>query len=291
MKFWRSTAARYLATGVVALAIAGLPAPPLWAQPGGGGPKTTNGSVSFKVNCAGGIIDQEIRATLTVEKPGKTSLVNGNPGAGQVDGNHNFPATTNAGGVGAYYRGLLSNANWTENTDFKVAGGTITFFGISKLDAGTNHQHLVVDGSTDSTDVPYTAVTPAEPPKKKVAMTRGSQGAVGSITLVGFGLHWSAGRPVSSSTSVVTARFEAKDSAADVLAKLRDALVVAGWDAALNGSGEIEIGHGPTGDPIDSIFHEIAYESSGVSDADDAGNEDHWIFTLAPNPAVSVVDR
>jgi hypothetical protein len=287
MRFWRSTAARRLATVAVALALAGLPAPPLLAQAGGGGPKTTNGTVSFKVNCAGGIIDQEIRATLTVEKPGKTSLVNGNPGAGQVDGNHNFPAGTTAGGVGAYYKGLLSNNGWTEGTDFKVDGGTITFFGISKLDAGTNHQHLVVDGSTDSKDVPYSPVTPADPPKKKVTMSRGSHGMAGAITLVGFGLHWSSDQPVSSSTSVVTARFEAQDSAAEVLVKLRDTLVAAGWEATLNGLGEVEIGHSQGGDLVYSLFHEIAYES----DPDGVGNEDHWVFTLASSPTVSVLER
>jgi hypothetical protein len=269
----------------VAVALAGWPAPPLFAQAGGGGPKTTNGTVSFKVNCSEGVIDQEIRATLTVEKPGKTSLVNGPPAAGQVDGNHNFPAGTTAGGVGAYYKGLLSNNGWTEGTDFKVDGGTITFFGISKLDAGTNHQHLVVDGSTDSKDVPYTPVAPAKTEKKKVAMTRGRKGMAGAITLVGFGLHWRSGQPVSTTTSMVTVQFTELDSAAEVLTKVRNALVAAGWKAELNALGEVEISSNRTGDPVYSIFHEIQYDSD--ADVDGAGNEDHWIFTLAPNPTVS----
>ena len=281
----RRTAAGHFAAVAVALSLAGWPASPLFAQ-AGGAPKTTNGTVSFKVNCSEGVIDQEIRATLTVEKPGKTSLVNGAPAAGQVDGNHNFPAGTTAGGVGAYYKGLLGNNGWTEGTDFKVDGGTITFFGISKLDAGTNHQHLVVDGSTDSKDVPYNSVAPAEPPKKKVAMTRGKKGMAGSITLVGFGLHWRPGQPASTTTSVVTARFTELDSAAEVLTKVRNALVAAGWKAELNALGEVEISTNRTGDPVYSIFHEIQYAAD--ADADGAENEDHWIFTLAPNPTFSI---
>jgi hypothetical protein len=275
----------------IALCLAGWPAPRLFAQ-GGGGPKTTNGSVSFKVNCKGGIIDQEIRATLTVEKPGKTPLVNATPPpAGQVDGNHNFPAGTTAGGVGAYYKGLLANNGWKENTDFKVDGGTITFFGISKLDGGTNHQHLVVDGSTDSKDVPYTPVTPAEPPKKTIGMTRGERGMAGTVTLVGFGLHWSPGQPASSSTAVLTVPFGAESSAAEVLAGLADALVAAGWQASLNALGEVEIARTPAGDPVYSLHHRIEYLPGATPDADQAGNEDHWIFTLAPDLTDVSIER
>ncbi len=269
---------------VAAIAALGLAvwiaaAAPVLGQ-GGGAPKTTNGSVAFKVNCDRGIFDQEIRATLTVEKPGKTSLIDGAPGAGQVDGNHNFPRGTNAGGVGAYYKGLLINAGWKEGTDFKVEDGTINFFGISKLDAGSNHQHLVVEGSTDSKDVPYTPI-PAPPEKKKASVIRKGATVDGALTLTGFGIHWSSGQPVSTSTSTVTTRFTAQDSADQILAKVCKTLVAAGWDAVINADGQLEIRKNGQGDYVYSLSHQVEYYPSAT---DETGNEDHWIFTLGDNP-------
>lgn len=243
-------------------------------------PATTNGSVSFDVICEHGgeqgVIDQTIRAVVTVEKPGRKPLVNGNPGPDQVDGGHNFPAGTTAGGVADYYRLLLLNAGWLEGTDFSVAGGTINFRGISKLDSGSSHGHLKATGSTDSKDVPYTPVPGEEPKKKTCMLERSGTTQDGILTIVGFGLEWNAGNTVTSSWSIAHVPFSANDSASAVMMKVRDALVAADWAATINANGAVVITKNSHGDFIYSIWQSVAYsETTGHTE-----NEDHWIWDI-----------
>jgi hypothetical protein len=241
-------------------------------------PQPTNGTVSFYVPS---VTTGEVRTSLTVTKPSdpppappRKPLVNGNPGAGEVDGNHNFPAGTTSGGIGAYYKGLLSNNGWKEGTDFTVDGGVINFYGITKLDGGVNKGGVKCGGATDSKDVPFGAISANN--IKVVKMIRDGRRMDGSLTLVGFGVRFKPDQTFTTSTSTVTAYFTARDSAAGAIAKIRDALVKAGWQAAINTEGDLEITSNAAGAPVSSLYHQIEYYSDDATEE----NDDHWVFTV-----------
>jgi hypothetical protein len=205
--------------------------------------------------------------SLTVAKAGKTSLVNGTPGAGEVSGRHNFPAHVNRGGIAAYYKLVLHNAGWVDGTDYSVSGGAIHFFGISTLDGGASNKEVAVEGSMDSKDVPWTEI----PKVQHVRIERDGPGQDGSITLVAFGVDLEIpAETISTSTSPVIVDFLATDSAGGILIKIRDALVADGWIAAIN-DGVLTIQKNGHGDSIYSLWHSVAYTGEG-------SNEDHWIF-------------
>ena len=247
-------------------------------------PKPTNGTVSFYVPS---VTTGEVRTSLTVTKPNspppatpEKPLVNGNPAAGEVDGNHNFPAGTTSGGIGSYYKGLLTNNGWKEPEDFTVDGGVINFYGITKLDGGTNKGGVKCGGSTDSKDVPFGEI--GEKDIKVVKMIRDGRRMDGSLILVGFGVRFKPDQTLTTSTSTVTAYFTARDSAAGAIAKIRDALVKAGWRAAINVEGDLEITSNAAGAPVSSLYHQIEYYSDDATEE----NDDHWVFTVVGPPAV-----
>jgi hypothetical protein len=237
-------------------------------------PKPTNGTVAFYVP---EVTTLEIRTSLTVEKPGKNPLVNGNPQPpqpGQVDGNHNFPEGTTSGGIGSYYKGLLTNAGWKEPEDFTSDGGVINFYGITKLDGGVNKKGIKCNGATDSKEIPFEAITAKE--IKVVKMIRPGQGMDGSLTLVAFGVRFNPNQTFTTSTSTVATHFAATDSALAVLTRVRNSLAEAGWQAAINADGDLEISRNGAGDPVSSLYHEIEY----YADDDAEENDDHWVFTV-----------
>src|SRR4029079_13219493 len=104
-----------------------------------------------------------------------------------------------------YYKGLLSNNGWKEGTDFTVDGGVINFYGIIKLDGGTNKGGVKCGGSTDSKDVPFGQISAND--IKVVKMIRDGRRMNGSLTLLGFGLLVKPDQPFATSTSTVTAYF------------------------------------------------------------------------------------
>ena len=247
-------------------------------------PKPTNGTVSVYVPS---VTTNEARVSLTVAKPSdpppappKKPLVNGNPGAGEVDGNHNFPAGTTSGGIGSYYKGLLTNNGWKEPQDFTVDGGVINFYGITKLDCGVSKGGgIKCNGATDSKDVPVTQIAAND--IKVVKMIRDGRRMDGSLTLVGFGVRFKPDQTFTTSTSTVTAYFTARDSAAGAITKIRDALLRAGWRAAINAEGDLEITSNAAGAPVFSLYHQIEY----FSDDETEENDDHWVFTVVGTPA------
>lgn len=259
-----------LAAGLLALAVAGLLGARTWADDPPP-PAPTNGTVSFH---GFSTLTDAVKVSLAVCKPGRPCLVNGNPGEGQIDGSHTFPAGTTPGAMAAYYALLLSNAGWTQPptvpADFTVKDGVISFVGITGLDGGSNNQRAKVDGATDSKDVPFGGVDPDKPPKKKLAMLRPGDRGAGTITVVAFGIHWNQGDTITTSTSVIHVPFEETDSAAAVLGKIRDAMVAADWGATIDASGKLEMSTNGHGDRIYSIYHDVDY-STGPSD-------DHWIW-------------
>ncbi len=247
-------------------------------------PKPTNGTVSFSCPNQAGETTNPLRISLTVSKPGKNSLVNGNPQGTDVDGNHNFPSHTTEGGIGAYYKGLLTNAGWQENTDFTVSGGVINFYGITKLDCGVSKSGVDCNGSTDSKDVPFQPIPSKD--IKVVKLERPGRGMDGSLALTGFGIHWNPNQTITTSTSSVMVHFAATDTALGVINKVYRALASAGWKAAINAAGELEITANSAGDPLTSLHHSIAYYSDDATEE----NDDHWIFTVVSSDPQADVD-
>jgi hypothetical protein len=240
---------------------------------GQGATKATNATVSFYVPT---VTTGEVRTSLTVDKPGGTpprkKLVNGNPGAGEVDGNHNFPPGTTSGGIGSYYKGLLSNNGWKEGTDFTVDGGVINFYDITQLDWGANKGGVKSKGATDG-KIPSGEIGTKD--IKVVKMIRDGRRMDGSLTLVGFGVQLRPDQTFTTSTSTVTTHFTARDSAAGAITKIRDALVKARWKAAINAEGDLEISSNAAGAPVSSLYYEVEYYSDDVNQE----NDDHWVLT------------
>lgn len=262
------TIQRLMLIGLIASLVFSLP---VLGQ--GAPPKATNATVSFYVPT---VTTLEVRTSLTVDKPGGTpprkKLVNGNPGAGEVDGNHNFPAGTTSGGIGSYYKGLLSNNGWKEGTDFTVDGGVINFYDITQLDWGSNKGGVKSKGATDG-KIPSGEIDAKD--IKVVKMIRDGRRMDGSLTLVGFGVQFKPDRTFTTSTSTVTTHFTARDSAAGAIAKIRDALVKARWKAAINTEGDLEISRNAAGVPVSSLYFEVEYYPDDVNQE----NDDHWVLT------------
>ena len=240
----------------------------------GGGtqqPTSTNGTVTFKVPDGGGTTTGACRTCLTVTKTGRPPLVNGTPGPGQVDGNHNNPSGQTASGAANYYAGVLANAGYTTPADYSVRGGVINFYGVSKLDGGSSNNHINVNGSTDATNLAYTTVTPA----KQVGLIRNSNTMNGTITLTGFGLSWTSSTTVTPNCSQFSVNFTASDTAAQVLIKIRDEAVALGWNASIDGDGELVLSSMAGGLGIASLAHSTRYEETEGHTT----NDDHWVFS------------
>lgn len=88
-----------------------------------------------------------VRIALAVSKPGKTSLVNGKGGPNEQYGWHNFPIVESAA-IAGYYEALLQIAGWKTPQDFVCKDGTIHFYGISSIGAGSNDPQVQVAGTT-----------------------------------------------------------------------------------------------------------------------------------------------
>ncbi len=109
---------------------------------------TCNASVTFHANDLVRWPEGEIvRIALAVSKLGKTPLVNGKGGPGEQYGWHNFP-TDKPADITAYYEMILQNAGWKARKDFVRSGGTLHFYGISRIGAGSNHPRVEVYGTT-----------------------------------------------------------------------------------------------------------------------------------------------
>jgi len=229
----------------------------------------TNGSVSFKAQCPLGVFDQAITAVITVSKTGKKSLVNGAPGANEVDGRKEFPRSTQMSAVPAYYDTLLSSNGWVAGTDYVVSGNSIHFYGISQLDCGSNHKHLSVYASVDS----GTATT--VPVAKMLSVTRGSLLAGGTVYLSGFGYSTDAVTGlIATATTPVECTFSEGDTAAQLVAKVASVLSVNGWTyQSTSNTNEIVILRNGEDMPIQLLHFEVAYASKGLDK-----NDDHWVL-------------
>src|SRR5436190_19825005 len=82
-------------------------------------PKPFDGTVTFRVRGEGSgdsvATTKPATTFLVVEKPGKTSTVDGwekDAPKGTQYGRHNFPPGVTAAAIAAYYEGLLANAGW-----------------------------------------------------------------------------------------------------------------------------------------------------------------------------------
>jgi hypothetical protein len=229
---------------------------------------TTNGTVTFQVG--GSKTGGSVMTTLTVKKAGKKELVNGNPGQDQVDGRGNFPKNSTTAGIGAYYKLILKNAGWVEGTDFTISGGQINFHGVEKLDGGASNKEVSVNGSTLSKAIVFQAVTP-KPLKKKVKFERNGAGQDGNVTFVAFGIEWDmTAHTITTSVSEVKVHFLAGDTGPEVLQKILDGLVEAGWNASIDG-GWLAIDTNSEGHDVYALWHSITYVGEG-------SNEDHWVF-------------
>lgn len=189
----------------------------------------------------------------------------------------------------AYYRGILANAGYKDPDDFTIDGGVINFYGVDKLDGGCKKGGVKCSGATDSPKTnPFGEVDPraanlkaglkATDSKagdiKVVQMQRPGRGMDGSLTLVAFGILWNADQTFETATSTITVHFSATDSAYVAMAKVRDALLRAGWEAVLTADAQLLITRNGRGAQVASLYHEISYFPSGSF----TENDDHWVF-------------
>lgn len=115
----------------------------------------TRASLVFYVHCQSKVLGRPGRVSLAVSKPGKTSLVNGPAGEGEVDGRFELNVGMTSDAVVGYYEGLLENAGWKYPADFAAGHSAIHFFGISSLGAGSNLAEIKAYATTDSRFVKF----------------------------------------------------------------------------------------------------------------------------------------
>ncbi len=117
-----------------------------------------DGSVTFVIEPQGGsdrpgLVSERTVTYLAVSKRGSTPLVDAWQDAtpeGARYGRHAFPAGTSASAIAAYYGGVLANAGWKPDIDFRVGDASIHLFGIDSLRAGADRSQVRVRVRTGS---------------------------------------------------------------------------------------------------------------------------------------------
>jgi hypothetical protein len=178
-----------------------------------------------------------------------------------------------------YYSTLLKQNGWTEGQDFAVAGGVLHFFGVTKLDGGTKGP-VGHGGATDNKRIPYDPIRKlAVASRRRARVERSATRQDGLCTLIAFGIVWNSVEEdvtITTSTSTVAAHFSADDSAEQVIAKIKNACVDAGWDVTLDAAGDLVLTATAGGVGIFSLWWEVDYfESEGHTE-----NDDHWAFEV-----------
>lgn len=88
-------------------------------------------TATFVVKTDDGVTTKAATTVLVATKPGKTTIVDAwadEAPKGSISGRHNNPPGVTAGGIAAYYEGLLRNAGWSEQ-DVRVdrSSGRLSF--------------------------------------------------------------------------------------------------------------------------------------------------------------------
>ena len=114
--------------------------------------KSFDGIVSFTVASSEAADSDRVttkKATvfLDVAKEGRKPLVDAWAAEASTDeryGRHNFPPYCTSKTIVAYYAVVLGNAGWKEGIDFQVNEDHISFFGVRRLNSGSDNDEIRV---------------------------------------------------------------------------------------------------------------------------------------------------